>query len=258
MSFHRSLRRIDEGSVNALTELADLELGIAEYPGLLSPTQCDSILKALNRTELTVYNPANYITTASRFGPSINDHRSLGSLADEYWRDVRESTSHWQDLGLDFHTPILDSIRAIWREGVVRPARIGGSEVGWGILRRMNSGTLIHWDDLRLEMPGLLDDEVVAQLSLNVHVTTPTVGGELSVWSRQRSADDEMLRESYGYRRSDAFPGDPDSVIHPTAGTGVFFCPQNYHAVSPVAEGDRLAVSLFMGICTSGELVLWA
>lgn len=140
----------------------------------------------------------------------------------------------------------------------VTPATIEGRAVFGGTLREINTGALIHYDDINREFPaGLFEQDVVAQLAFNVWAAAPHTGGVTTVWRHRWEPADEQHREAYGYR-SETVERCQHVRLPPHVGDALLFTPANYHAVEPNPGGCRIAFAFFLGLTTTGQLIAWS
>lgn len=83
------------------------------------------------------------------------------------------------------------------------------------------------------------------------------MGGATSVWRHRWEPADEIHREAYGYRTCTV-----DRVqrvtLAPELGDALLFNPANFHAVEPNPEERRVAFAFFLGLTTTGQLVVWS
>lgn len=262
MTFETSVEVVAPGAPIAdnLRRLADGRLGALHIENFWNHAECDDAVRRISFELFEEYSPRHYQSQAFRIGPSLNEHRLSGKVTSHYWEAVDTGWKLWHSgmPEVRLHEDFLRAMRQAW-EGAVRPATSEGRSTYWGIIRRMNAGTLVHWDDIRTEFPTpIFDDPLLGQISVNVFLKAPEEGGWLSVWSTAREPAHEQARTGYGYQRERVVPEEPEVRIWPRLGDAVFFSPCNYHAVDPVIHGDRVAFSLFLGIAAGGDLLLWA
>ena len=243
-----------------LARLAAGTLAAVRVPGFLDDATCTAVLSALHRLPTGDYNPTRVPTPIIRFGPALNDYRTPGEgLQARYWHDAENARESWKHAALR-PDPIAFSLHRLgsaWGAAIA-PATIDGRAAFGGTLREINSGALIHYDDINREFPhGLFDQETVAQLAFNAWVAAPDTGGATTVWRHRWEPDDEHHRTAYGYR--------PTAVEHcqhisltPTTGDALLFNPANFHAVAPSPHGRRIAFAFFLTLTTKGQLIAWS
>ncbi|MFF2080482.1 proline hydroxylase [Kitasatospora sp. NPDC058162] len=249
---------------SAFTErhLADLVAGTTaavRVPGFLAGATRRAIRQALTRLPIAAYDPARVADPIIRFGPALNDYRTLdGGLDHErYWPAADAARAAWSRAGLrpDPVAAALKLLGCAWGEAV-QPATVNGRPLFGGTVREINSGALIHYDEAVREVPGLFDQPLVAQLAFNTWVLAPEAGGETKLWRRRWQPEDEQHRHSYGYQ-SPVTDGAQLLELTPAAGEGLLFAPANYHAIAP-AVGRRVALAFFLGLTTRGNLIAWS
>lgn len=64
-----------------------------------------------------------------------------------------------------------------------------------GMIRQINLGAKMHYDDVVNEFSGVLDPEPVAQMAFNCFLDAPTEGGESTVFRRRWRPSDQNNRD---------------------------------------------------------------
>ena len=227
--------------------------------GLLSAARCQAITAALANAPMDRYDESRVFPVVAKFGSAINDHRSAGELREDYWDAAGAAEKSWSTLGRWVSPePCLAAFRGAWPD--VAPGRRQGREMHVGIVREINAGLQVHFDDAVREYAGrLLDGEVVAQLAFNIYIRVPPAGGETVLWRRRWQPDDEPLRIPGGYGFQEAVAADTQSLtLRPTLGEGFLFDPRHYHTVRQVSDGRRISIGCFVGLTDDGRLALWS
>lgn len=238
-----------------LVRLAAGVAGAVRVRGFFSPAECAAIVAAAQHHEMGFYD---FDPPMAKLGPAAYDHYRTGRLDDAYFRQADHDAALRRRL-LDGTDPLqvaLDRLRLAWA-GPVEPATAGGRPLYAGLIREINQGALLHFDEVGRECPGALDDQPVAQLAFNCHLRMPAVGGDIRVVRRRWLATDEAHRDGYGYR-SHLADGQPDVRMRPEVGDAVLFDPRNFHAVTPAVDGRRVTLSFFVGVLADGRLTVWA
>jgi len=128
-----------------------------------------------------------------------------------------------------------------------------------GLLRRIESGTLIHIDFAPSEQPSWAVAKVTRQLAFNVYLDVPKEEpGVVRIWEKQWTDQDDRFKipNSYGYRE-DVIEAVPFAEIVPTRGMLMLINTQHFHQVSP-ASGVRLTVSAAIGRLPDNNIILWS
>ena len=235
-------------------------LAAVRVPGLLSAARCQAITAALAAAPMDRYDESRVFPAVAKFGPAINDHRYAGELRDDYWDAARAAEKSWSVLGLA-DTPrelCLAAFRAGWPD--VAPGRRERRDMHVGIIREINDGLQVHYDDAVREYRGrLLDVDLVAQLAFNIYIRVPPAGGDTVLWRRRWQPDDEDLRIPGGYGYDESVVASTQSLtLRPTLGEGFLFDPRHYHTVRPASDGRRISIGCFVGLTDDGRLALWS
>lgn len=221
-----------------------------------TPAQCAQIMAALEGSVQGTYGSQG-APKILKIGPSAYDIFSLHE--DAYWPEAaRASKLRSRLLGGD--DPFAVAIRKVadmWG-GPVRPARRGDRDMFAGLIREINQGAIMHFDEIVCEMPGVIEELPVAQLAFNVHLSVPEHGGETRVFRKRWRPDDERFKDGYGYV-PEVVGDEPQAQVRGDVGDAVLFDSRNYHMVETTqGNGRRVALAFFLGLTGAGELVTWS
>jgi hypothetical protein len=222
--------------------------------------QCAEIMKNLESCTMGSYDERVVQPRVSKLGPAAFDYYHSTGFQSDYWEHVEESVA--TRAGLLADADPIDVAKAklarAWG-GPVRELTAGGKPLFAGMIREVNNGGGIHFDDLAREFPGSADHTLVTQLAFNCHLSMPESGGELNVFRRRWEPADEASRGA-GYFYPDVLlAGEHFVSVLAGVGDAVIFDPRNYHRIRPGAgAGRRVTLSFFVGIPGTGELVLWS
>lgn len=252
-------KRVSQLTEREIAEVAYGGAGIVNVSNFIDTSTGNETVPRLSSRDFVGYTSDRYPVPASRIGPVLNEYRRGDALAEEYW-DAVGSVERFiarRDIESIRHS-CLRGLRKAWPQAVL-PATVLGRPLYWGVIREVNNGTLLHWDELVREFPkGLLDTIPIIQLAFNVFLSVTREGGETSVWNQRWSPLHETARYAFGYNNSLAANWPTVAISKPQCGDIAVFDPRNYHRVSPGTEGRRVAVAFFAGICTDGTLILWS
>jgi hypothetical protein len=249
----------DQLTADHLTRLAAGSVGSIVVKDFFSVDQCIELMESLQTCEMGSYDEQLVQPRIAKLGPAAYDFYGEGRLRDEYWEHAEQSARSRSQLlyGKDPLGVALDLIRQAWGEAVL-PASSGGRDLFAGMIREINQGARMHFDEVIREFNGVLDQQPIAQLAFNCHLSTAVEGGEAVAYRRRWSPRDERHRDGYGY--DPALVADEPSVsVRAGLGDAVFFDPRNYHLVRPVhGGGRRVTLSFFIGVTARGPLFVWS
>ncbi|WP_435271540.1 2OG-Fe(II)-dependent halogenase WelO5 family protein [Streptomyces sp. 1222.5] len=241
--------------------LAAGNLAAVVVPSFLDAGTCIGAMEAISRLPVKDVNAKRVPDRVTRFGPSLHDYRSVrGDFeADAYWEAADTARSLWAAARVS-PDPVrlaIDRISAGWGSPI-KPATINGRSLFSGMFRDVNFGIRIHFDEITQEYPrGLFDQELAAQLSFNLWVQVPRVGGATTIWRRRWHPQDYQFRDGYAVH-STIIDGFPDASFKPRAGDAALFNSGYMHAVEDCHGDRRVAFSFFLGLTESNELIAWA
>lgn len=249
----------DRLTADHITCLAAGSVGSVRIRKFFNSGQCLEIMRALETYEMGNYDEQLVQPRIAKLGPAAYDFYGDGKLHDEYWEHAVQSTRVRSGL-LDGNDPLAAAAKVLaqaW-DDEVRPATSGGRDMFAGMIREINNGARMHFDEVIREFVGVLDQSPIAQIAFNCHLSTPFKGGEAVVYRRRWSPRDESQRDGYGYDRA-LVEGEPSAIVRADLGDAVLFDPRNYHLVEPVEGGGRrLTLSFFIGVTGRGPLCLWS
>ncbi len=242
-----------------LEELAAGVYGALRVPAVLTESQCENFMCAFDSVNMDRYDPGRYELKIGRFGPVLNEFTTEAGLPADYRRYSACAESYWNTVAgtADIRSACRSYLADAWGTGVEAGA-IGRQSLFWGIVREANEGTLIHWDEVVRENPSTPLQEVpVAQLACNLFVSVPDDGGQTSVWRHRWQPGDERHRFRFGYHHA-AVASDSHLAVKPGRGDMVFFDSRNFHRAEASSGGRRVSLSFFVGVTTTGRLLIWS
>ncbi|MFC1421425.1 2OG-Fe(II)-dependent halogenase WelO5 family protein [Streptacidiphilus cavernicola] len=249
----------DRLTADQLTRLAQGSLGSLRIRNFFSAEQCTEIMRSLQTCPMGSYDEQLVQPRIAKLGPAAYDFYGQGRLREEYWDHAAQSARTRSTLlhGADPLTAALDTIRDAWGEAVL-PASSGGKEMFAGMIREINHGARMHFDEVVREFTGILDQQPIAQLAFNCHLSTPAGGGEAVAYRRRWSPHDEDHRQGYGYDPA-LVAHEPRVSVRAALGDAVLFDPRNYHLVRPVhGGGRRVTLSFFIAVTARGPIFAWS
>ncbi|GGO95583.1 2OG-Fe(II)-dependent halogenase WelO5 family protein [Wenjunlia tyrosinilytica] len=249
----------DRLTADHITSLAAGSVGSVRIRNFFDSDQCVEVMRALETCEMGTYDEQLVQPRIAKLGPAAYDFYGDGKLHDAYWEHAEQSTRVRSRLlnGSDPLDIAAKTLAEVWGDEV-RPATSGGRDMFAGMIREINNGARMHFDEVIREFGGVMDQSPIAQIAFNCHLSTPFKGGEAVAYRRRWRPRDEDQRDGYGYDRA-LVEGEPAAIIRADLGDAVLFDPRNYHLVEPVEGGGRrVTLSFFIGITGRGPLCLWS
>ncbi|WP_049167531.1 hypothetical protein [Corynebacterium propinquum] len=242
-----------------LVDLAAGTLSSIRVKSFFSKELCTEIMENLQTVELGEYDQQVVSPRIAKLGPAAFDYYIDGGLGEEYW-DHRDQSNEVRSAlvkEIDPLDQVMEKIGLCWGSEV-RKASIGGRHLFSGMIREINDGARIHFDEIERELPNGLDDTPIVQLAFNCHLDMPERGGEATVFRRRWMPHDEDNRDGYGYSY-DLVKDEPYISVRAEVGDAVIFDPRNYHRVEPnKSQGRRVTLSFFIGLTADGMLEIWS
>jgi hypothetical protein len=224
-----------------------------------SRQDCYDIMAALEKCELGAYDEQLITPRIAKLGPAAYDFYGAHKLDERYWQQADEANRIRSTLlrGSDPMELAVGRLREAWGDEV-QPALSDGKPMFAGMIREINQGAKIHFDEITREFPGTLDKIPASFLTINWYLAMPAGGGETSVFRHRWRPADEQYRDGYGYMEK-AVAGEPVATMLPEVGDAAIFDTRNLHLVRPVSgAGRRVTLSFFFGITGQGPLEIWS
>jgi 2OG-Fe(II) oxygenase superfamily len=242
-----------------LLRLAVGVVGAVLIKNFSSRRDCDDIMAALETCELGAYDEQLISPRIAKLGPAAYDFYSSHQLDERYWQHAAQARQTRSTLlrGTDPMDLALSRLREAWGDDI-EPALTGGRPMFAGMIREINQGAKIHFDEITREFPGTLDETPASFLTINWYLAMPEGGGETSVFRHRWRPADEQYRDGYGYVDA-AVAGEPMASLTPEVGDAAIFDTRNLHLVRPISgAGRRVSLSFFLGITGRGPLEIWS
>jgi hypothetical protein len=246
-------------SPESLQALCNAEVPAVRVASLLADAECDALMRALPADAFTNYAKKAAFQTFERFGIAQAGYGS--TKRDLYFEDAGGARAQRDAViarsGIDPLARAMDRLRSDAAAEVSIAREADGREYFAGIVRRMNAGIRLHADCCRRTDPRWRINANVAQLSLNVYLTSFD-GGACVVHDRlHEDADDATVpRGSYIYDRG-LVEGAKVSRIQPRKGELLMINSHCYHEVE-AAVSDRVTYAAFVGLLPDRRFIVWA
>ena len=116
----------------------------------------------------------------------------------------------------------------------------------------------LHRDNSNFEMPEYEVSHFKNQMSAILYLQSPCHGGDLTIYKKFWSKNDERMREpDFGYS-SNLVKGLHHTSISPTTGNMVILNPKFYHQIETVfGNKPRITLGFFFGEFSQNSLRSW-
>ncbi len=238
----------------AILELAAGRVPAVRLESFASAAECESFMRAL----LTDAGRTQSIEQVTRLGISQYE-QGLCASKSNYFEMARQFNAAFVEIFQHSFSPLerfLGELRGVEFEAdVMREPDCGAYFAGNGKLR--NGFSPIHVDFAAQDSQGWAVADAVAQLAWNFYLRIPSQGGDLLLWDKLWSAEDDryQVKDSYYYHQ-DVVADSRMLRVPVTQGDVVLINSRNFHAVDH--SEDRLAYGSFISVMGDGSLGLWS
>jgi hypothetical protein len=228
-------------------------------PDFLTREECKALTQRVHEVEFEEYK--DVWPPIDRFGITVFEYDRVGKQ--EYFRSVEEANRRTARITDGICNPVqrvmdwLSSLSPSTRVSLAHEDAYGPYFAG--LLRRIESGTLLHIDFAPIEQPAWKVGQVDSQLTWNIYLDVPEEDpGIVHVWQKQWEPQDSACKipDSYGYLPK-VVENIPSAQITPRVGMLMIINTRNFHQVTPAA-GTRLAISSAAGRMPDHDIVLWS
>ncbi len=228
-------------------------------PSFLTDKLCDQLRDHLQA--LVEEHYANVYPPIARAGVTVFEYDEIGKAT--YFSHARREERRIREALKEMQYPLQMVLG--WINSSIQSARVDvAEEDGFGpyfagLIRRIESGTLIHVDYAPHEHPSWSVASVERQLAFNLYLDIPQgEPGLVTVWEKPWQREDTRFKQkdSYGYS-PEVVNGVPCAVMRPQKGAVMLINTQLFHQVAP-SSGTRLAVSGAIGRKRDGSLIAWS
>lgn len=236
-----------------LAQMTDNRLAIGVEPGVTGVEDWAAVREALNMA--SKYRQMTHPVDVHVLGPTLAQYKDSGDPGYlQRSADLRLASIKYPALRRVRHLLLKQITSLVGVEPT--PLVLSGLSCEWGVLRKMDQGTLVHWDDLNVEVRGLGAPKLDCQFAFNLFLEAPSGGGEVVLYDSLRGQGLERSRRAFGYA-DEATAGLESLEYIPARGDLVFFNSRLLHTVRKCAKGERVSCSAFVGLF-GGEAVIWS
>lgn len=240
---HAALQGVIENRIPAvrIDNFATDEEARQLLTGLMEHACRTGSVKQVTRLGISQYEQGVRATKESYFAQARQLDRDFSRIFAQSFTPVARLIGKLGDLGFD--------------AAVMSEPGLGQYFAGNGKLR--NGFSPIHVDFAPQDSAGWAIAGATAQLAWNLYLRVPAQGGELLLWDKQWTPQDDIhqVRDNYFY--SDAVVRDVRMLtIGVRPGEVIIINSRNYHAVAEAK--DRLAFGSFISVFDDSRLRFWS
>jgi hypothetical protein len=198
------------------------------------------------------------IKQVTRLGISQYE-QGLRATKEGYFAQARQLDKDFSRIFTQSFPPLQRLIGKLGEAGfdadIMCEPGLGRYFAGNGKLR--NGFSPIHVDFAAQDSAGWAIAAAKAQLAWNLYLRIPEQGGELLLWDKLWTPQDDVhkARDSY-YYNDEVVRGAPMLTVSVRPGEVILINSRNYHAVTQAQ--DRLAFGSFISVFDDGRLRLWS
>jgi hypothetical protein len=243
---------------SSLRDLASGRASAIVVSNFLSEEERRLSLAAFGRAVLGEY--AHIGASLKRAGVAQSEFFGMDGGEARYFERAAEFARDNPELEADrvrLFGKVLDALRATGLAADVLKGR-GGKPFSAGVYR-LATALRLHSDWVRRDAVGWTNDDIDAQLAINVHLSRCERGGELLLYNRFWEAPHERWKRADGYGYEEGVVLDaPRVVIVPQPGDLIIFNCKNYHEVRTTQGGERVTFGVHLGMRGGSSLVCWS
>lgn len=251
--------RATQLSRTALVEIFSGRVTMVQVDQVFTEEECSRAVTEITSSGTTEYDRNLVFPPIAKLGPAINEYQAASSLPNSYWDEAERAEKFWKGSpwSAGIRSRALTAVSEAWG-APVRRIQNRGHLLYTGMIREINNGTHIHFDDAVHERPDLFaPTELITQVAMNVFLSVPRVGGETHVWRHRRQGLDEEMRIGYGYQDS-VVAGAESAQVTPRLGEIVLLGSRWFHRVARSSQGRRITLCFCLGITADGQIVTWS
>jgi len=248
----KDLQKIIEGKILAL-----------KVPNYFSPKLYDDISKRLLTKKYEYYDYAKGVVR--RYGFSFSETEKSKKNFKHYYSNSTSNIRIIRKIFAPYLSPI-DKLRLeleeIWSAGALQENLHKDYKMFVGLCRVIepHKEVLPHQDVIQWDSNNNKKAlEIKSQLTVNVYLQVPKVGGELEIWDYQiknKKEYEKLAKGSYGISRK-IIPK-PKIILKPKVGDLIIFNPQNLHCIKE-SDRKRITMSCFIGYRSKSKpLTYWS
>jgi predicted 2-oxoglutarate/Fe(II)-dependent dioxygenase YbiX len=220
--------------------------------------QCKKIVEKIENSQKSFFQKK-----LQHIGPFL---MSYATKKKEYFDNAKNTRKTFEDIFSQTVQPTLKISKIISKvlpEYFTSLARESGNDFSPYVIRIHENGKSIpiHKDNVKYEGKEYDFSGIDHQLSCIVHLQEPQNGGQIVIFNKQWSRNDEKRRNiDFGYSEDIVSTSEFCKISNLCAGDLVMINPNHYHKVTPI-QGyiPRITLGMFLGLYKKEQrIVVWA
>lgn len=256
--------KIDTNSL--LSQLAGNQIAAVQISNFFTKEELDIIVANINRQSIFWYPESKH--KQGRIGLSAAEFYSKPNGKALYFERTPEY-SQMRDNFFSETTNPIQKIIALFSDShetaIAREPGMNDATYFCGLIRAMGGKSTLHFDYAPHQLRGWEISESTEQFALVVYLQMPVTGGELLIYNRPWTIEDDVYnmdtlqKGPYGFDPIFLKEEIP-TKISPIAGDLIIFRTRNFHqieAINPGLNQYRFTFSSFLSL-KDGALFLWS
>ena len=251
-----NISEIDRPIINAVLEGTIPAIIIKEF---YSKSDCDKILQEIKKQKTSEFKGDKL----NHMGPFLMAHTTNKK---QYFEEAKNAKQIFKDIFYKIENPmkkVHNKFQIIFPKYDIKTANDENNEYSECIIRIHEKGKKIpiHKDNVTYEGKEYSISDIDKQLSCVLHIQKSEKGGELTIYNKEWTKQDEKNREiAFGYSEKVVLNQNQCQISNVEQGDMVIINPNYYHTVSEIAGvTPRITLGMFLGFyLEKTKIVSWA
>ena len=251
-----SILEIDRASINAVLEGSIPAIVIKNF---YSKSNCEELLQAIKKQKTSKFK----VDKLNHLGPFLMAHTTDKK---QYFEEAKNAKHVFKNIFYKIENPmekVHNSFQNIFPKYEIKTANEENNEYSEYIIRIHEKGKRIpiHKDNVTYEGKEYSISDIDKQLSCILHIQKSEKGGELIVYNKEWTKQDEKNREiSFGYSDKVISNHTKCQMSCIDQGDMVIINPNYYHLVSEITgKKPRITLGMFLGLYLNKmKIISWA
>lgn len=244
---------------DSFTQKLYADLCQGKIPAIIIPNFLDSVRCQRIASQILNSKTSSGCGLAEKIGESVNSYISNKI---EYFKNVKVSNRHLNQIFLndDPREMMLKEISKLTKKKI-QFAKENLTSYSQGIIRchALGDAVHIHRDNAYFDAPEFSVSKLSDQMSAVLHLQSSESGGELTIYDKFWSDNDERFRNpEFGYTNN-VVNGICMHKVRPKQGDLVIINPKKYHSVNAIkGKIKRITFGFFFGRKSESNFYAWS